>query len=265
MSILRGSHTASVAQVTESNNEQNKDKNNKAIKAKRSKLNLKQTAKSCLSYIKSHKLKSFLVAFIVVALITGAIIFINILNNNGNKRVFSDNNNPVVKEYQEKLPELKSNAESKPDDLSARKSYAVALYATGNYSEAEKQYEAATKISSNDSSLYNNLGNAYRDNGKTDQAIASYKKAIELNKTSINPYVNLANLQLYTKSDADAAISTYKQALEALPNNDQIELLLGIAYEEKGDKDNAKSTYQNILSRSENNQAAKSRLEKLGE
>lgn len=92
----------------------------------------------------------------------------------------------------------------------------------------------------------------------------AYKKAIEINKTAINPYVNLANIQLYTQDDADAAIDTYKQALRAIPdNNNDFETLLAVAYEQKGDKESAKNTYQNILSRDAENKAAQAGLERL--
>ena len=88
----------------------------------------------------------------------------------------------------------------------------------------------------------------------------AYKKAIEINKTAINPYVNLANIQLYTQDDADAAIDTYKQALRAIPYNNDFETLLAVAYEQKGDKESAKNTYQNILSRDAENKAAQAGL-----
>ncbi len=91
----------------------------------------------------------------------------------------------------------------------------------------------------------------------------AYKKAIEINKTAINPYVNLANIQLYTQDDADAAIDTYKQALRAIPDNNDFETLLAVAYEQKGDKESAKNTYQNILSRDAENKAAQAGLERL--
>lgn len=171
--------------------------------------------------------------------------------------------NKVAAEYQARLPELKEAVSEKPNNPEARKNYAVALYATGDTKEAQKQYEEAVKLNDKDAVAYNNLGNVYRDNEQVDKAIDSYKRSIELNKSGINAYVNLANVQMYTKDDTDAAIETYKQALQALPNNTQIELLLAIAYEHKNDTANAKNTYQKILSRDADNAAAKAALERL--
>lgn len=208
-------------------------------------------------FVKKHKLPIIIGAVILVVILAGVGIYFAI--NNKQKTELTG----VAAEYQERLPELEKEVEDNPESAEARKKYAVALYATGEKDLAEKQYEEVVKINDQDGVAYNNLGNAYRDNKKTDKAIEAYKKAIEINKTAINPYVNLANVQLYTQDDADAAIETYKQALRAIPNNNDFETLLAVAYEQKGDKESAKNTYQNILSRDAENKAAQAGLERL--
>lgn len=204
-------------------------------------------------FVKKHKLP-----IIIGAVILAGVGIYFAINNNEKTELTG-----VAAEYQERLPELEKEVEDNPESAEARKKYAVALYATGEKDLAEKQYEEVVKINDQDGVAYNNLGNAYRDNKKTDKAIEAYKKAIEINKTAINPYVNLANVQLYTQDDADAAIETYKQALRTIPNNNDFETLLAVAYEQKGDKESAKNTYQNILSRDAENKAAQAGLERL--
>lgn len=204
-------------------------------------------------FVKKHKLP-----IIIGAVILAGVGIYFAINNNEKTELTG-----VAAEYQERLPELEKEVEDNPESAEARKKYAVALYATGEKGLAEKQYEEVVKINDQDGVAYNNLGNAYRDNKKTDKAVEAYKKAIEINKTAINPYVNLANVQLYTQDDADAAIETYKQALRAIPNNNDFETLLAVAYEQKGDKESAKNTYQNILSRDAENKAAQAGLERL--
>lgn len=209
-------------------------------------------------WVDRHKVSASIIAILFVAGIVGGILWLNARNDD--QRVPASE---VAAEYQKRLPELEDAVKSSPKDASVRKNYAVALYATGNFEKAKQQYEAAVKINDKDSTAYNNLGNVYRDLKNTDKAIEAYKKSIELNSKSINTYVNLANVQLYTLNKSDDAIATYKSGLKALPNNEQLELLLGIAYEQSGDIARAKQTYQNILSRNGENVAAKANIERL--
>lgn len=170
---------------------------------------------------------------------------------------------PVAAEYKKRLPELEKAAKDNPNDPAAHKNYAVALYATGTLDKSRDEYEKAVKLNDKDAIAYNNLGNVYRDMGNTQKAAEAYKKSIDLNKTSINTYVNLANLQLYTQKDGDAAITTYKEGLKHLPENEQLQLLLGIAYEQTDQTDNAKKTYEAILAKHSDNAAAKANLARL--
>lgn len=168
-----------------------------------------------------------------------------------------------VSDYKKQLPALKSAVEKNSKDPENRKEYAVALYATGDVSEAKKQYEEAIKVKQNDATLYNNLGNMQRDLREYDAAVKSYKKALELDPRLVNTYINLANTQLYMKNRVADAIRTYKEGLRVLPENNQIEVLLGIAYVKAGDTDSAKVAFNNVLKRDANNTSAKLNLERL--
>lgn len=169
----------------------------------------------------------------------------------------------VSAEFKKQLPSLEKATKQHPNDPEAHKNYAVALYATGDPTKASKEYETVVKLSPKDATAYNNLGNAYRDLHETDKAVAAYQQSIKLNSKSVNTYANLANVQLYTLNKPDDAIATYQQGLKALPNNSQLQLLLGLAYEVKGDTTQAKQTYQNILSHDSSNTAARANLDRL--
>lgn len=200
------------------------------------------------------------IAIAVVLLITVIVLLVNIF-------VVKDDATSVATgaaaSYAKQLPQLSTAVKNNPNDPAARKQYAVALYATKDLEGAREQYEEAAKLNGQDAAVFNNLGNVYRDLGEIDNAIKVYRQAIELDPTFINPYVNLANIQLYSQNNPDAAIETYKQALGSLPGDEQIELLLGLAYEHKGDKSSAKQTYEAILVRNPDNAAAKANLERL--
>lgn len=211
-----------------------------------------------VTWVKTHKVASSVITVLLIASVVVGVLAYNARQNNV-KMPSSE----VAAEYQKLLPALEAEAKNKPNDANARKNYAVALYATGNLQKARQQYEAAVDINGKDSTAYNNLGNVYRDLKNYNKAVDAYKKSIELNSKSVNTYVNLANVQLYSLDKADDAIATYKSGLKALPGNDQLELLLGIAFEQSGDVVRAKQTYQNILSRNKDNAAAKANLERL--
>lgn len=202
------------------------------------------------------------VIIIIIVLLLGLVAFLIYQKMNPKIQSLSSNNQ-VVADYNKKLTGLKASVEKDSSSSSAHKNYAIALYVTKNYDSAIKEYEAALKIDGDDSVTYNNLGNAYRDIKNYDKAIECYKKAIEKDSELVNPYINLANVQLYSKKDSDAAIATYKIALEALPNNSQIELLLGSTYEYLGKPDEARQVYENILGHDSENVAAKSNLERM--
>ena len=210
------------------------------------------------SWVQSHATLVVVLAVVILAVIGAAIWWTATRPSTDEKPASA-----VAAEFEKRLPELAQAAKDKKGDAAARKEYAVALYATGDYKAAKDQYEAAVKINGKDATAYNNLGNTYRDLKNPAKAVESYKKSLSLNDKSINTYNNLANVQLYTLDKADDAIATYRSGLKALPNNEQLELLLGLAYEKNDDKVAAKQTYKNILSRNDKNAAAKANLERL--
>ena len=171
--------------------------------------------------------------------------------------------NPVVASYQKQLPALAEAVKKNGNDAQARYNYAVALYATGDVAKAKEQYEAQSRINPSDATLANNLGNVYRDLNDYQKAIDSYQKAIRLDPKAVNSYINLANIYLYSLNKKDLAVKTYQDALGNLPNNQELEVLLGIAYEQSGDKTNAAATFQEVLSQNSNNAAAKAGLSRV--
>jgi len=200
---------------------------------------------------------------IVIALIVIVILGVVIWHATHRQAPVRQPASAVSAEFKKQLPSLEKAVKQHPNDAEARKNYAVALYATGDPAAAKDQYEQAVKINPKDALAYNNLGNVYRDLHDTSKAVAAYKTSIKLNPKSLNTYANLANVQLYTQNKPDDAIATYQQGLTALPNNSQLQLLLGLAYEQKGDTAKAKQTYQNILAHDANNAAAKANLDRL--
>jgi protein O-mannosyl-transferase len=171
--------------------------------------------------------------------------------------------NPVIASYQKQLPGLADKAKDNPKSAQALQAYAVALYATGDLQKAKTEYEAQLALNPKDATLRNNLGNVYRDLGDYQKAVDSYQAAIKLDAKNVNAYTNLANLYIYTLNKKDLGVQTYQTALKNLPDNQELQVLLGIAYEQSDDKDNARATYQKVLNQNPNNAAASAGLKRV--
>lgn len=209
---------------------------------------------------RSRRTRILAAAVIVVVVVGGALLWWYLTHQ---EAPVTQPASAVSAEFKKQLPSLEKAVQQHPKDAEARKNYAVALYATGDPNGAKKQYEEAVKINPKDAVAYNNLGNVYRDLHQTDKAVDAYNASIKLNGKSINTYANLANVQLYIQNKPTDAIATYQKGLKALPNNAQLQLLLGLAYEANGNTTKAKQTYQTILAHNPKNAAAKANLNRL--
>jgi tetratricopeptide (TPR) repeat protein len=220
-----------------------------------------QTSRHSKNWLRWPKQKQHQIIIIVIAVVIVISLFLW-WHAAHNQAPVTQPASTVSAEFKKQLPALKKTAEhsKNPED---HKNYAIALYATGDPKAASKEYETAVKLNPKDALAYNNLGNAYRDLHQTDKAIDAYRTSIKLNSKSINTYANLANVQLYTQNKPEDAIATYQEGLKALPNNSQLQLLLGLAYEQAGDTTQAKQIYQTILAHDSTNAAAKANLDRL--
>jgi len=208
-------------------------------------------------WVDDHKKISAIGLSVVLVAVVGLVW----ANHNSSKTAISKN--PVIANYQKQLPSLAAAVKKNGNNSQAHYDYAVALYATGDTAKAKDQYEADLKINPNNAVLQNNLGNVYRDLGDYQKSIDAYQKAISIDSKSVNPYINLANLYIYTLNKKDLGVKTFQQALQNLPGNQTIEVLLGVAYEQTGDKDSARQAYQTVLSADPSNVAAQAGIKRV--
>ncbi|MCC2631321.1 MAG: hypothetical protein K0S20_20 [Patescibacteria group bacterium] len=94
---------------------------------------------------------------------------------------------------------------------------AEAAYQAKDYSKAIEQYKLAIEGQSNPTelaTLWNLLGNSYRENVKPDDALKSYDQAISFNKQLGDAYLNKAAI-LWGQDQQDAAKGVLQTALDA--------------------------------------------------
>jgi Tfp pilus assembly protein PilF len=128
----------------------------------------------------------------------------------------------TTEEYEAALPGLEAAAKAAPNDPQALQDLAVAQYNTGRRDEAASTYEKLLTIR-DDAFTHNNYGNLLRDMQKTAEAKAQYQKAIALDKTYANAYINLATL-LTTEGDTNAAVELLSQGASVMTGDDKTRL-----------------------------------------
>mgnify|MGYP001129117497 FL=1 len=104
--------------------------------------------------------------------------------------------------------------EADPTDLYSLERLAIVHYQLDNYEEAAAAYQKLLAIV-DDAFTHNNLGNVYRDWGKSDEAKAQYEQAIALDPTLKQPYINLA-LLYKAEGDIEAAREVLARGSEAI-------------------------------------------------
>lgn len=96
-------------------------------------------------------------------------------------------------------------------------------------------------------SMYFNLGNALQAQGKLDEAVANYQKALALNLDFAEVHYNLG-LALQTRGNLDAAIASYHKALLLNPGYVKAHYNLAIVHQAQGNLDAATESYRKTIS-----------------
>lgn len=125
-------------------------------------------------------------------------------------------------DYRAEIPDLEKAVETDPTDLYALEGLAVAHYQLDEFEEAEAAYLKILAIQE-DAFTRNNLGNVYRDWGKTEEAKAAYRKAIEDDPTLKYPYVNLSGV-LQKEGDTAGALQVLSEGAKHVTEEGQTTL-----------------------------------------
>lgn len=125
----------------------------------------------------------------------------------------------TLDDYRAEIPELEKALEADPTDLSTLERLAVAHYQLKEYADAEAAYLKILAVTE-DAFTRNNLGNVYRDWGKTEEAKAAYRKAMEDDPTLKYPYVNLAGV-LKNEGDVEGALAVLEDGAQYVSEQDQ--------------------------------------------
>jgi tetratricopeptide (TPR) repeat protein len=137
-----------------------------------------------------------------------------------------------------------SHIERMPEHLrSALDIRALQAMLVGDLGDQERElriYEELIQSHGNKPSLWMNYGTALKLAGRTDEAVAAVRRAIEIVPSSGEAYWALANFKNYRFSDEE--ISAMEKALERAPGEIQasnFHFALGVAFEQRGSYEKA--------------------------
>ena len=111
---------------------------------------------------------------------------------------------------------------------------------------AVASYRKAIELDPKYAMAHNNLGSALGAKGQLDAAMASFDKAIELDSKYAMAHNNLGNA-LHRKGQLDAAIVSYRKAIELDPKFAGAHSNLGNALKDKGQLDAAIASYRKAI------------------
>jgi Tfp pilus assembly protein PilF len=117
----------------------------------------------------------------------------------------------------------------------------------GRTEEAIQEFRAALKINPDDPEAHTNLGSAYGNLGRFDEAIFEFKTALMFKPDYASAHNNLG-LVYYKQGRLDDALYKYRVALKLKPNYIDAHNNIGSVYYKKGMWDDAIREYQIVLS-----------------
>ena len=104
----------------------------------------------------------------------------------------------------------------------------------GKLDEAVACYRRALELKPDYAEAHNNLGNALKEQGKLDEAVACYRRALELKPDYAEAHNNLGNA-LKDQGKLDEAVACYRRALELKPDYAEAHSNLGNALQGPGE------------------------------
>lgn len=112
------------------------------------------------------------------------------------------------------------------ESASAYINQGVNYYQSGKLDKAQVSYQQALAKEGESATVYRLLGNIARDQGKYDDAIAQYIRAVELEPSDTKSIANLATIYMTRLGNKEMAIRIINDGLGKNEGNQQLQALL---------------------------------------
>ena len=148
--------------------------------------------------------------------------------------------------YEEALHQAKILLAKNPKNPQFQSVFAVESMQSGDYDTALETFESILKILPEDPVTLTSRGHALKTQGQTDDAIDSYRRAINKFPGHGEAYYSLANLKLFNFKEDEISAMELQQTHSATSHMSRIYLnfALGKAYEDNGDFERAFASYE---------------------
>jgi tetratricopeptide (TPR) repeat protein len=136
-----------------------------------------------------------------------------------------------------------------PRDWGLYFTYADYYLGDGRYAMARAELQAVLDLHPQEviaAEVYNYLGYTHYLEGRYDDALPSFQKALELNPSLSVAWFNMGNLHFHRK-DMEQAKTCYKEALRADPHMAQANCQLGLTYLEQGILEKARAPLEKAM------------------
>ncbi len=151
-----------------------------------------------------------------------------------------------VRNYPEALKAQQASLAIDPDRSDAQGFLGMLLVDTGHFEEAQSQFVKVLKTDPNNAVAWNNYGNALRETGKFEESKKAYQESIRLSPNYAYPLNGLATVLIKENRTVDA-IPYLEKAIDLDPTFVEVYLNLGIAYHTLGQTDKARTLYKAFL------------------
>ena len=129
----------------------------------------------------------------------------------------------------------------------------------GRLEESIQAYQKALELQPKSAEAYYNQGNALREQGRLEESVQAYQKAIEIQPNHPDAYSNLG-IALQEQGRLEESIQTYRKAIEIQPNHSGVYNNLGVVLKEQGRLEESIQAYQKVLEVQPNHSEAYSNL-----
>lgn len=126
-----------------------------------------------------------------------------------------------------------------PTDPTVRTLKAAVAASVGNHADAAALYEGLTKELPGQAALWLGLGHSHRTLGRTSDAVAAYRRALDTPAGTAEAYWSLSNLKTYRFDDADVNRMTRLASDADGMGAAYLHFALGQAFDTRGDADRA--------------------------
>jgi tetratricopeptide (TPR) repeat protein len=117
--------------------------------------------------------------------------------------------------------QLKSSADSNPQDAATRVKLGNLYFDSGRFDDAAKWYSAALDIDSRNVDASTDLGIAYYYMNQPDRALAQFDRSLAIDPSHSKTLLNVGIVRAWGKQDLEGAAKAWQRVIEVAPGSEE--------------------------------------------